>query len=85
MNFSGHTKFPRGHLISPRRLTNWMRLEKWLWPGHRWLRLSMRQVCESGNNWGKDPRSLSSLALGLRVEVLPEAKGPHYLFQVAGI
>lgn len=61
MNFSGHTKFPKGHVISPRRLTNWMRLEKWLCPGHRWLRLSMRQVCESGNNRGRRPVSATWL------------------------
>lgn len=51
-----------------------MGLETWLWPGKKWLRLSVRQVCEAENN--REETLLVSPLLGSRpkVEVLPEAR-----------
>lgn len=41
---------PGDHLRRPRKLTSWMGLEKWPWPGHSRLGLSVQRVCESENN-----------------------------------
>lgn len=61
-----HT-IPQGPFDKPKEVDQLDGLEKWLWPGRRWLRLRVRSVCESEN--------IHSGSC-LRVEVLPEARSP---------
>ena len=72
-------------MISPGKVTYWMGLETWLWPGKKWLTLTVRQVCEAENNREETLLVSPLLGSGPKGGGAARNQGPYCVCRVFGI